>query len=104
MAQSVFVTRTAFWQLPGMLLIPGSENSFFYLHSGPPIIEMAGGGGGDVPDDVTNGVESSVTTIPPCCNFILTQLILQLPFDGLFKHFHVLKNRNFSPAQMVGGT
>ena len=44
MAQSVFVTRTAFWQLPGMLLIPGSENSFFYLHSGPPIIEMAGGG------------------------------------------------------------
>ena len=52
MARSVSVT------LSGILLISPSMNAVFCLHSGPRKIETGW-------CDVTNGVESSVTNIPP---------------------------------------
>ena len=93
MTRSVFVTRTTSWQLPGILHTPPIVNAVFVSILGPKV-EM---GRCDVTKDVTDGFGPSVTTIPHYCNFIVTQWIIQLPFDGLFNHFHMLKkkSRNF---------
>ena len=51
----------------------------------------------DVTNDVTHSVGPSVTILP-CYNFIRTQQILQLLFDGLLKHLHTLKIEIFAGA------